>query len=161
MRTLLLLLLASLAVACTGSPRPDDRLHPQPDDIAPAHLVLFRDEPADTDSDGFTDRVSVTTYLFPDEHAYSQPLWIEGEFRFLLLDLDRKPITEWTFTAAEASALQRSAGDLRHYIFRLDLESKIGRVPARSALLQGEFTPKGGTKPLRSKLVALRVGQVR
>jgi hypothetical protein len=113
--------------------------------------LLVGQKPADSNGNGFPDRIEVAAALFADDHP--TPLVADGSFVFVLYPLgsagqaDAQPIAIWRFDpeAVRAARTQRIYGTC--YQFNLSLlVTGTDRYPFIACDLRGWYEPPGGER---------------
>jgi hypothetical protein len=147
-----------------GETRRTQRPKPPPSDVRASALTLVAEGAfEDTDANGLRDSLSVIAYLFAPETGYALAISQPGSFSFRLLDAERQPVAEWTFTPEETAAvLSPSLAPGPGYLFRLDLRT-IGReqLEAPEVWLSATFTPSEGRPVHRLGSAAIIAGPTR
>lgn len=130
-------------------PEPRAATPAPPDARASLMTLLVGQKPADSNGNGFPDRIEVAAALFSDEHA--APLVADGTFVFVLYPLgsagrsDAQPVATWRFGPDETAdaRTQRIYGTC--YQFNLSLlETGTDRYPSMACDLRGWYEPAGG-----------------
>lgn len=133
---------------------------PQPASIEPSSMLPAVQQPRDTDSNGYPDRLVISVFLFNQREYPQSSLACEGSWRFWLESTKRKAIAEWRVSDAEAKASLVKMGPGPCHVFSLNLlDHGTDVMDPITANLGIEFTSKSG-QVLRADPTALRLGRM-
>jgi len=155
-------LAACQATDSQGRPKPSREPRGPVTSATPARIVPVIYQSLDTDSNGLTDTLTVSAYLFPQGHDSAIPVWSEGQFVFALSSpaSDHTPIATWTFPADQV--LRHRDTDLfgPTHLFSLDIRAAAGtdRLASQRADLSAHFIRSDGVTISSSGGISVQVG---
>lgn len=154
-------LVGLLVAVCTGcvTESRSRSIPPQPRAVAPTSMLPTVQQPRDTDSNGYPDRIVVSVFLFNAREYPQSSLVSPGSWRFWLETTHKKVLARWDIDQAHAEKTLIKVGPGPCYAFTLSLlDHGTDVMEPVTANLMIEFGPTGG-EPVKADPTALRLGR--